>query len=65
MYVQYVCTPGKLKSQLGDDGNRTRDLRDTINACQLSYVVKSVRVDNIPELNRIDHVAHAVGRALD
>ena len=55
-----ASTPGKLnwKSQLGHVGNRTRDLWDTRPMlCPLSYVVKSVRVDDISELNRLDHVA--------
>ena len=45
---------GKLKSLPDHGGNRTRDLWDTNPMlCQLSYEVKSVRVDDISELSLV------------
>ena len=39
---------------LGNGGNRIRDLWDTSSMlCQLSYAVKSVRIDDISELSLV------------
>ena len=63
MFVIYVTlhecasTPGKLVSLLGHGGNRTRDLWDNSPMlCQLSYVVKSVRVDDISVLRLVPSI---------
>ena len=42
----------------GHGGNRTRDLWDTSPMlCQMSYVVKSVRVDDISELSLVPSIS--------
>ena len=57
-YSECASTPGKLKRLLGHGGNRTRDLWDTSPMlCQLSYVVKSVRVDDISELSLVPSIS--------
>ena len=49
-----MSTPGKMKSLLDRGGNRTHDLWfANPMLCQLSYEVKSVRVDHISELSLV------------
>ena len=51
-------TPGKLKSLPDHGGNQTHDLWDTSPMLrQLSYVVKSVRVGDISELNLVPSIS--------
>ena len=56
--LECASTPGKLKSLPDNGGNRTRDLWDASPMlCQLSYAVKSVRVDDISELSLVPSIS--------